>query len=698
MKKRSVFLGILGILVCAVLVGAFLQTGEDLFQKALRLERNEGKLVEAIELYNLIVKDSGNKSLAAKAQLRIGLCYEKLGSSQIEQARIAFEKVVENFPAQSEEVKIAREKLSILQRAQAIVEKEDHGIKMTKIDVDREKYYVYRISPDGKKLANLTREGDIWISDIAGDKDVQITHTGLEAWFSWAPDSQKLVSADSNYDIKLVSVKGETPKILIKSADINKEYGLVVPTSWSSDSQNINCYSFKKGLFAVPISGGEWKEIWSYSSPEQAQTYWWPVLSPNEKFLFYSEKTGNEDIYIVPAGGGESVQITNHPASDVGCLWSYDGRWLLFASDRSGTLAFWIIGITPDGKLRGDPFQAPRLSESGPSWPSWASWTKKNQIAFLYGATTSNLFMSNADGSEKIQLTKMEFADYEPKWSPDGNSIAFTSNRRGNKAIWLMPAQGGQPKKISAHLTDRHGVSGVNNIAWHPNGRSISCVVPGVIPGSEDEVRGMWTIDIESGLAKKIPFDFFNRVQGMDWSPDGKRIAFCFFHGDGYSESSEAKMAKNPNVYTISAAGGEAVVLTKVEEDNLNCGGPHWSPDGQRIAFSDDTGRIWIADSEGGDPQAITEAIKEKSSGTIWGAMVFGWSPDGENVFFWRREGKGKRGYYSVPSQGGELKKINIEDAGDVSPDGNKIVYRKTMKLINQYWLLENFLPEKKKD
>ena len=48
----------------------------------------------------------------------------------------------------------------------------------------------------------------------------------------------------------------------------------------------------------------------------------------------------------------------------------------------------------------------------------------------------------------------------------------------------------------------------------------------------------------------------------------------------------------------------EDIKIKKVEEDGLSCVNPRWSPDGQRIAFSDDTGRIWIVDSEGGDPQA----------------------------------------------------------------------------------------------
>jgi Tol biopolymer transport system component len=658
------------------------ESAEEIFEKAFYYEDVQGDLPKAIELYEQILKQfPNNRETAAKAQLQIGLCYEKLG---YEEAEKAFLKVVENYFDQTEAVKLAREKLSILEKTRAIVEKEDQGIKMTEIHVDKGKYWFCRISPDGEKIANVGRDLDIWLTDIAGGKEVQITHTGVEGWLSWAPDSQKLVSMDANYDIKVVSVQGGTPKILFRGKEISEEYGVFEITGWSQDGQHINCWFYDKGLFAIPLSGGEWKEIYKYSSPEDTETHRYPILSPDEKFLVYSDSTGNKDIYIMPAEGGEPTQLTDHPANDVGRLLSFDGRWLIFNSNRSGKGERWIMGISPDGRREGEPFQVPLLSEAS---LGMASWTKEGQIAFSYSKTISNLFMSNADGSGETQLTNMEWWDGEPRWSPDNKSIAFISNRGGKEAIWLMPAQGGEPKNISA----RSGVGSYGNLVWHPSGRSLSFVA-----GS----NGMWSIDIESGSAQRIPFEFLNLVQGMDWSPDGKRIAFCFFHPVELDKIKDYQLAKNPNLYTISSEGGEAVVLTKVEEDGLGCASPHWSPDGQRIAFTDDIGRIWVVDSEGGEPQAITDPLKEKSVGTGWPAWIEGWSADGENIIFGRSVEK-KWVCYSIPFQGGELRTINDDvqaDDGDISPDGKKFVYSKVMKQINQYWLLENFLPERKKD
>ena len=683
--KKSIFYLASILVATLVLSWAYLtapgaQSAEVLLGKAIHQEEVEGDFEAAIETYKkLLAGYPDNRPLAAKAQFRIGVCYEKLGWKEAEKA---FQKVVDNYPDQTEAVKQAREKLSILQRARAIVEKEDQGIRMTQIPVNPKKYWFCRISPDGKKLANVDRDNNIWLTDLAGGSEVQITQTGLGGQFSWAPDSQKLVSYDANGYYKVVSAQGGTPETLFRYAEISKEYGNFELTSWSQDCQYINYWFYEKGLFGIPISGGEWREIYKYSSPEDAETHGTLILSPNEKFLVYTDTTGNKDIYIMAAEGGEPTQLTDHPANDVGRLWSYDGRWLLFNSDRSGKDELWIIGITPDGKRKGEPFQVPLLSEAN----LWEDWTKEGQIAFAFRKTISNLFMSNADGSGETQLTNMEWWDGEPRWSPDNKSIAFISNRGGKSDIWLMPAQGGEPKNISA----RSGVKGgYGNLAWHPSGRSVSCVVG----------QGMWTIDIDSGSAQRIPFEFFNSVQGMDWSPDGKTIAFCFLYPVEQDETKEFLINKNPNVYTISSEGGEAVVLTKVEEDGLSCAAPRWSSDGKWIAFTDDIGRIWVVDSEGGDPQAITDPLVEKSVGVGWPAWIEGWSPDGENVIFGRIEGEEKKwAVYSIPFRGGELRKINDvqPDDGDISPDGKKVVYSKVIKRTSQYWLIENFLPEKK--
>ncbi|MFC2160827.1 tetratricopeptide repeat protein [Acidobacteriota bacterium] len=677
------FLAMVLVLVPVYLTAQGTQSADVLLGTALHQEEVEGDYEAAIETYKkLLAEFPDNRPLAARAQFRIGVCFEKLG---FEEAEKAFQKVVDNYPDQTEAVKMAREKLSILERARTIIEKEEQGITMTELPIDPEKNRVAFafISPDGKKLASVDGPGDIWITDIASGKRFQLTKTpAYDYWCSWSPDSQKIAYLNYGGNVFVASAQegGAKNQIEIKPG-FDKEGWF---SSWSPDSQRVNLWFSKQGLYSIPISGGEWKEIFKYSDPQQAETHSNLLLSPNEKYLLYSDRTGNKDIYIMPVEGGEPVQITNHPADDCvelwfGTQWSYDGRWILFSSTRNGNYEPWIIGIGPDGKRRGEPFQIPYLSKAS---AILYTWTEGGQIGLSVGKSITNLFVSNLNGEEEVQLTNVEKTELGPRWSPDNKYIAYISSDFGaNRKVWIVPVQGGESQKISGHLTTRPGVGVIYFIAWHPDGRNVSCTV------TAGEDNAPWMVDIQSGVAHKIPFDYDGRMEGaMDWSPNGERFAFKYKGEEGTQNSIKDSDVEHWNIYTMPSGGGDAVKVTRVKDDVFDFGNPRWSPDGKTIACEADN-RIWIVSSEGGEPQAITE-----KKGGING---FCWSPDGETIYFARTEGKEIQ-CYSVSSQGGELRKMEIENISDISPDGKKMVYTKHLKTINQYWLLENFLPEKK--
>ncbi|MFH2043218.1 MAG: tetratricopeptide repeat protein, partial [Acidobacteriota bacterium] len=118
MKKNSMVLAV--FVVLALSLGIFaVQSGQDLFQKALAKERAEGNLEEAITLYQKVIDEAQDTALKAQAQLRIGLCHEKRGEKNLQQAQDAFQKVIDNYPSQSEEVRIAKEKLSLISKTQS---------------------------------------------------------------------------------------------------------------------------------------------------------------------------------------------------------------------------------------------------------------------------------------------------------------------------------------------------------------------------------------------------------------------------------------------------------------------------------------------------------------------------------------------------------------------------------------------------
>ena len=112
MNSRKTLTIIMAISMILGSYRSFAQTAEELFPKAIQLEEVKGELEKAIEVYQTIVTQfSANRPIASKAQLHIGLCYEKLGNTQ---ARKAYERVVRDYADQAEPTKLARERLRAL--------------------------------------------------------------------------------------------------------------------------------------------------------------------------------------------------------------------------------------------------------------------------------------------------------------------------------------------------------------------------------------------------------------------------------------------------------------------------------------------------------------------------------------------------------------------------------------------------------
>ena len=243
MKKHSILIVVL-VLVAFSFSNITVQNGHNLFQKALAKERAEGNLDEAITLYQKVIKESKDKSLAAKAQLRIGYCYEKLG---LQEANKAFQMVIDNYPGQEQAVKEAREKLDILLRAQAVIEEEDKGISIRKLWSGIVGSSWGSPSPDGKCFAfYFDPQADLAIREFATGKVRRLYLKGGAVDYScWSPDSKKIaygwaIRASDTHEIRIVNLDGSNPRTLYEGKD------WVAPYAWSPDGKYILFYFMKK--------------------------------------------------------------------------------------------------------------------------------------------------------------------------------------------------------------------------------------------------------------------------------------------------------------------------------------------------------------------------------------------------------------------------------------------------------------------
>lgn len=136
-----------------------------------------------------------------------------------------------------------------------------------------------------------------------------------------------------------------------------------------------------------------------------------------------------------------------------------------------------------------------------------------HKVAFSY---LGDIWIANEDGSGVQRLTDNMARDIYPRFSPDGNWIAFSSNRDGNYDVFVMPATGGKPKQLTFHSAD-------DNVAgWTPDGKQVlfsSVRGKGAFPS----VPTLFEVSVEGGIERPVPTDW--GVTGS-YSPDGKKLAF----------------------------------------------------------------------------------------------------------------------------------------------------------------------------
>ncbi|HUQ41901.1 MAG TPA: S9 family peptidase [Candidatus Limnocylindrales bacterium] len=271
------------------------------------------------------------------------------------------------------------------------------------------------------------------------------------------------------------------------------------------------------------------------------------------------------------------------------------------------------------------------------------------------------IWVAPVDGRPDLhprQLTDGPKKDSAPRWSPDGEWLAFLSDRERDKPqLYVMPASGGEARR----LTDL--ALGTQPATWSPDSSKIlvSARVPDTMPPADPDAKKRWEqrprhvtkaqykadgqgytfdarahlflIDVKSGkLAQITDGDFEDRAES--WSPDGTRIAWSRTRG-GRAEYSWS------DIWSAKADGSDAKQLTT---DAGRATSPTWSPDGKWVAFyAADEPTPWIGDpmvrphivaSSGGASRPITKEYDHGVALLPPPAATPGpaWSSDGTTV------------------------------------------------------------------
>jgi Tol biopolymer transport system component/DNA-binding winged helix-turn-helix (wHTH) protein len=528
-------------------------------------------------------------------------------------------------------------------------------------------------SPDGNQIAyswgGENKDGvDIYIKQIGVEKPLQLTSDfGYNFYPAWSPDGRYIAFSHANRKerpgIYLLPAVGGTPRKLI---ELPNAESCKPSSSWSPDGKFLlfsdkipstpTCAVYQLGLDDLKAH-----QITSPPSPSTGDAS--ATYSPDGSTLAFVRNTKEVDeIYLMPAYGGEPRRLTFDNRLILGLTWTPDSKELVFASNRGGSnFGLWRIpasGGTPERLVVGsDGVFGPAISLKG------------HRLAYGSGFWNENIWRTPVGpghrGGKPERLLSSDTQEEGPQYSPDGQHIAFQSTRSGSFEIWRADANGMNLVQLTSFGGPLTGTP-----RWSPDGKQI-CFDSR--PGPHANIH---IIGADGGPVRRLINDSSDDAVAS-WSRDGRWLYFASNRGGSWQ------------VWKRTVEGGAPVQITR------NGGfAPLASTNGKLIYYTKfDAPGVFQVPIDGGNEVKI---LDEPPSG-YWGYVAVG--PDG--VYFAGDVGAGKQQagfkFYDPVTRKitniGSLDKQAYEGAPglSISPDGRFLLDMQLDESRDSLMLAENF-------
>lgn len=518
------------------------------------------------------------------------------------------------------------------------------------------------ISPDGKYIAYAINEGEnesLWVRQANASNDLQIvppnavTHEGitfsrdsLSVYYSTRDQSgvstlyripamggtppQKLIAGVdtpvtfSPDGASLAFVRGKYPAVdqsslMIAGVDGSHERILAshrapkyffpisnwTGPSWSPDGEMIACAvtdisSRRTGnVYTYSVKDGSSKQVLPQDFSEIGRVEWLAdmsglVMVGTEKFI--GQFPGQ--IFFVSYPDGATRRITNDFGNYRALSLTSDGSKLVTISFND----FYGIWVAPDG----DSSRARQVLPVGRR--ANVSWTPDGRIVYATEmGGHSDVWIMNADGTMRKQLTSNAEQNIDPAVSPDGKFVALYSTRNGWGDVWRIDIDGGNPRELTRGLLTWQA-------AWTPDSQWILFLT---YPDWK-----IWKVPVNGGT----PMPVTDRPSFRPAvSPDGKWLA-CFYS----KTNAEVSTGTVYELAVVSLDGTSPPKVLPFPGGRLDAAFAlvRWSPDGRAILYNSSVNKvvnIWSQPVDGGKPKQVTDFKDSEISS-------FAWSRDGRSL------------------------------------------------------------------
>jgi Tol biopolymer transport system component len=446
------------------------------------------------------------------------------------------------------------------------------------------------ISPDGSQIAFRSERdgGGIFLMGATGESVRRLTDFGHNP--SWSPDGTRIVVSTAGIDLR--------PHVRPENGEL-----------WVIDTRTETKRSLMQGQGPLTELGRAADAVQPNWSPHGNRIAFWGITN----------RSGQRDLWTMDPDAKQpmatAVRVTDDPAVDWNPVWSPDGSYLYFGSDRDGTLNLWripmeessgkpvgppepmalpaalsgnyafsaqgdlaYVSVTRSHGLLALPFDA-RTAKTGPprllfggsqEMLSFAPSPDGQSIAFTTAGAQEDLFIINADGTRLRQLTNDVARDRSVAWSPDGKALYVYSNREGDAYhIWTIRADGSGLARVTNDADlKRTGIENLYTPAASPDRKTLSVVT----------IHSDALVHLDRPEGKRLE-KIHSFLIAPRWSPDGTSLigAMDTTAPDTMTRFSTADARLGIGMYSLRTGHFELLY-----EHGLS---PQWLPDGRHVVF-----------------------------------------------------------------------------------------------------------------
>jgi tricorn protease len=434
-------------------------------------------------------------------------------------------------------------------------------------------------------------------------------------------------------------------------------------------------FSYAGDLWTVGTQGGTATRLTSNPGVELFAKF-----SPDGRFIaFTGQYGGDEQVYVIPADGGAPKQLTFYPApGPLADRWGYDnqvygwtpdGKAVLFRSARDGfVLTDSRLYTVPrdGGAATALPMPVSGAGNFSPDGkkivysPLWRDFRSEKRYQ---GGWANDLFIFDLAHPALLQVTNDPRTDRDPMWV--GDAIYFNSDRTGVFNLFRYDLANRQTKQLT-HYQDWDvrwpSADAEGQIVYESDGelhiydtrddrdRALSIVVPVdattsrpqtvnaadnieslvVSPGGERVAivaRGdVFSVPVEHGSTRNLTQSSSAHDREAAWSTDGKRLAYV------------SDRSGEEEIY-VQAQSGDTAAVQVTSGSTARYYLPRWSGDDKRLAFSDNTGRLYVID-------VATQRRVTVARDPVEMSQDYRWSSDGQYLSYSLDDSDGFAGVY----------------------------------------------------